>query len=286
VNKHILNLIGAALLLVAAMFYPFFPGDYDGLAVTLSIMSQLVGIAGVLLVPLGAIWLAYEFRRVAKEGGVTKGKGMGYWFGFVSIWASIFVALVVAVGAIVDAHLSFGLAFLILWACYSSRLFAKLRERQNAEVRTLNPAPLYLVFLPVVALVFKFTLIGSASEFSRNRAMDNSATLISDIERYRDAHGNYPQSLQSLWDDYRPSVVCIKRYHYEPNGEAFNLYFENLSANLGVREIVLYNKREEHEFTSHNADLLQFTGTGLALRRGHISSRDASRPNWKYFSFD
>lgn len=61
--KHIVAIPAAAALIIAFMFYPFLPGRYDGLAVTLSAMAQVFAVAGLLLVPLGALWLAREIRH-------------------------------------------------------------------------------------------------------------------------------------------------------------------------------------------------------------------------------
>ena len=157
---------------------------------------------------------------------------------------------------------------------------------KHAEVRTFNPAPLYLVVVPLVAAVPAFTLVGRAVEFSRNRAIDNSARLIGDIERYYDARGHYPPSLLALHPDYKPLVVGIEKYQYEPNGDAYNVFFEQLSDRLGNREIVMYNKRDEHVMTSHDMDLLTLTPAELARQRGYNAVHDASRAHWKYFWFD
>lgn len=146
--------------------------------------------------------------------------------------------------------------------------------------------PLYLVILPLVAAGFKFTLVASAVEFSRNRAIDNGAAFIADIERYHSAHGRYPHSLQSLHEDYSPGVTGVERYHYEPNGDGYNVYFRHLGTALSAWEIVMFNPRGEHEFTSHNADLLQYTREQLSRARGYFSVHDASRPQWKCFLFD
>ena len=51
--KHFVWMAGIITLVALCIFYPFFPGEYDGLAVTLSAMSQLLGIVGLLLVPIG-----------------------------------------------------------------------------------------------------------------------------------------------------------------------------------------------------------------------------------------
>ena len=284
--RHLALMMVASSLIVACMFYPFLPGNYDGLAVTLSAMAQLFGMAGLLLVPLGAIWLVYEFKMRAANAGTRPGNRTVYWFGLASICASTLVAIVVSLGAAVDNHLSLGLGVIAVWAYVAFRFTAKLKAMRNAEVRTFNPAPIYLVVLPIVAAVFEFTLVGPAAEFSRNRAIDDSGRIIGDIEHYRDAHGHYPQSLQSLWDDYRPSAIGVKRYHYEPNGDYYNLFFEHFAIALDMKEVVMYNKRDEQDFSSHNSDLLLLSPAEVAAQRGHVAVHDASRPHWKYFLFD
>ena len=78
---------------------------------------------------------------------------------------------------------------------------------KEAEAENINPAPLYLVLIPSVVLIFQVTLADPAAKFSRNHAIARSAELIGDIEKYHAAHGRYPSSLLALWKDYHPSVV-------------------------------------------------------------------------------
>jgi hypothetical protein len=273
-------------LIIGCMFYPYLPGEYDGLAVTLSVMSQLFAMAGLLLVPLGLAWLAYEIRIRTRKPHERPLTDFGPWFAWAAIGVTTLVAVVVALGSVVDHHYSAGIVVLALWAYAATRLGGRLKSARGAVERAFNPAPLYLIVLPIVAAAFKFTLVGPAAEFSRNRAIDDSATLVRDIERYRDTHGQYPRSLESLWDDYRPSVKCVERFHYEPNGDFYNVYFEHFAVALYMQEIVMYNKRDEQDFSSHNIDLLQLSAAELNRVRGYTSVHDAGRPHWKYFLFD
>jgi hypothetical protein len=279
----------ATLVIAACMLLPFLPGTYDTLAVTLSSMSQLFGIAGLLLVPLGAIWLAYEFTLRAPNARTRRGRDIGFWFALVSIGASTLVALIVSLPALINVGPSLALGMVVLWAYCAARFAGKLLTMANAEVRTLNPAPLYLVVLPIVAAALKFTLVAPAIEFSRSRAIQNSARLIAEIEQYRAANGRYPESLLSVWEDhYRPGVIGIEAYRYEPSGDAFNLFFEQFSDRLGTREFVMYNPRDQQAMTSHKTDRLQLSRQELVLEqtRGHYAVHDASQPHWKYFWFD
>ena len=102
--------------------------------------------------------------------------------------------------------------------------------------------------------------------------------MIADIEQYRAAHGRYPASLLSVWEDYLPGVIGIKEYHYEPSGDAYNLFFEQFALHFGTREFVMYNPRDQQAMTSHKLDLLQLTPQELALEqtRGHYAVHDAA----------
>jgi hypothetical protein len=55
---------------------------------------------------------------------------------------------------------------------------------------------------------------------------------------------------------------------------------------LDMKEIVMYNKRDEQDFSSHNTDLLLLYPAEVAAQRGHVAVRNASRAHWKYFLFD
>lgn len=83
------RVIGALARIVAlialtslCMFLPFLPGKNHNLAVTLSVMIQLMGFAGLVLVPIGLFWLLGEFRwrnqRVIDDSFGNKG-----WYRFV-----------------------------------------------------------------------------------------------------------------------------------------------------------------------------------------------------------
>ncbi len=287
--SHCALIAGITATIVFCTFYPFLPGAYDGLAVTLSAMAQLFGIAGLLLVPVGALWLGYELRKQARGKQNLSHKKRGYSFALASTLIGSIVAVAVSLGAFASIGLSFGFVALALWAYVVSRLVPNLRLLKSAEAGNFHPAPLYLTSIPIAVLLLQVMLADSATEFSRNRAIANSAELIRDIEAYHATNGHYAQSLSSPTQDYKPSVIGIQQYHYAPHGDAYNLYFELptfLFANPGTREIVMYNKLDQHAMPSHDSDILLWTAEQLAARRGWYAVHDAASPHWKYFWFD
>ena len=277
---NFLRIAAATALIVLCTLLPFLPGPYDNLAVTLSGMAQLFGKVGLLLVPVGAIWIAagYSSRLAGKQ----------YIFAIAALIAFSVVWAIVSLGALMSSGLSLGLGCLALWAYVISRVLPRLRLLKSATPRPTSAVPLYMVIVPVAVALLQAAIAGPASEFSRSRAIRNSLRLIADIEQHRAGHGRYPPSLLSVWRDYKPSVIGIYEYHYEPSGDAYNLFFEQLSFRLGTREFVMYNPRDQHAMTSHKMDILQMTAQELALdqTRGHYALHDAPHPHWKYFWFD
>jgi hypothetical protein len=284
--RHIAQIAGATLLIIVCLFLPYLPGRYDRFAIVLATMAQLLAAAGLVLVPLGLVWLAYEMLRRRAAEPIRPPTDFGFSLGLAAVALSTLLAVVMAGAAATEVGLSLGIAVLALWVFVAYRLVAKLRTATTAVPRPINPAPLYLILLPLAAAIGWFTLLGAAAHNSRNRAIDASTTLINDIEQFRATRGHYPLSLQSVWEDYEPGMIGVERYHYEPSGAAYNLYFEHPSPVWGTKEFVMYNKLDEQDFSSHNVDLLQLPPDQIALQRGYYSVRDTARPHWKYFCFD
>ena len=284
--RLIAQIILICLLIMACTFLPFLPGRYDALAVTLSTMSQVFGMVGLLFTPIGVLWLVYELRKRKPEDQALRKKDKGYRYAITSVVILSLSALIVSLAAFVNGF-SIGFITLALWTFIASRVMAGLKRMKNAEVGPINLMPLYLIVVPAVAAVTQFTLVGPATEFSRSYAIEKCTRLIDDLEEFHRSHGKYPSSLQSLWEDYGPLVTGIERFHYEPHGDAYNISFEQFRLYpLGTREIVVYNKLDEHAVFSHNTDRLTWEGEALRVRQGYFAVHDLRNPHWKAFWFD
>ena len=284
---HIVRMVVLVALIVLCTFYPFLPGEYDPLAMSLSAMAQTLGLAGLLGVPIGIAWLIFELHKRARQNRSLGAKAR-YYFALASLLMASIVAVAAVFGAFANGGLSLGVLTLAVLCYIGSRLTPKLKLLKKAEAENFNPAPLYLVFIPVIVLVVQLMLAPRATDLSRNRAIAQSAELIGDIEAYRAAYGRYPNSLLALHEDYKPFVVGIEQFHYAPNGQAYNLFFEQptFATDFGIREIVMYNRLDEHVMVSHAAWILAGAPEQLEARQGWHSSQDASSPHWKLFWFD
>lgn len=270
--KHLLQIIILAVAVLLGMFLPFMPGQHDPAAILISSTAQAIGFAGILLTPIGIVWLSFGQRsrplRIAMAAA-----------------ASIIITFAFVFGAIGNnsLHLAFGI--LILGIHLTIRFVGTMR-RDQTDVPPLDAAPIYLIVIPVVVLVTRFAFIGSAVEFSRNRVIENSRPLIADIEAFSTRNGHYPESLHSEWEDYKPGIVGVGRYHYEPKGQAYSLFFEQYSDQIGLREFVMYNPLGEHQISAHNSDRLLYTIPEQSRMWGWHVVVPLPQENWKYFHFD
>lgn len=218
---HFVRMGGITTLIVLSMFYPFLPGEYDVLAVALSTMAQLFGAAGLLLVPIGVLWLVYEVRQRAQRNQNLPNTGRGYYFAMASLIAASILAILVSLILFLAIGISFGVLTLAAWFYAVSRLIPRLKLLKKAESENINPAPFYLIFIPIAVLLFQIAFAAPATEFSRNHAITNSTELINEIENHYTAQGRYPNSLLAVNKDYKPSIVGIEKFYYAPSSLDF-----------------------------------------------------------------
>jgi hypothetical protein len=286
---HIVRMVAITILITLCVVYPFIPGQYDSLAIPLSTMTQAGVAIGLLLVPIGILWLAYEIRKQAQGKQSREIDPRRYHFVLASMIALSIVAI--AVSLVAFATVGFSLAFIMLtfWFYVLARLLTRLKSLKNVESSNFSPAPLYLVLIPVATTLLQFTLAAPIMNFSRDYAIANSRAFISDIEEYYAQYGRYPISLLAMWKDYYPNVVGIEKFHYAPSDNAYNLFFEQprlLFDNIGTREWVLYNPRDEHHMFSHTSWFLLLTPEELERSQGWYAAHNTSHPHWRYFWFD
>lgn len=265
-----------ALLLAAvsclAMALPYLPGRFDASAATLSLVVQVASHASLLLVPVGLAWMISPQRS-------------GLWYRLAVVLA-VAIALVSAIAAAAVNQLSMGVLLGVGAIILLRMQYSRWRAFLDHSGHKRHPAAFYLVCIPLALVAFRAAVLPAAASWSRDRAIRHSAALIAEIESFRQRRGHYPLSLHSLNPDFPTGVVGIERFHYEPNGEAYNLFFVRPHIELDAREVVLFNPRDEHRFASHELDLLQYEGERLDLRRGDRRRTRLPHPHWISILFD
>lgn len=282
---HVLCMGALIGLIVLCTLLPFLPGRHDSLAVPLSVLAQMVAVASLLLVPIGGTWLVSTHRDGGSAGSArSRDIGRGHAITATVVFSTVLV--VVCLGAAISGELTLGLLGLVVSLSATWKVISRLRAANWQTTPASTAAPYYLMVVPVGAVLLQLALVAPGIDFSRERAIRNSVPLIADIERYRVTRGEYPRSLLSVWKDYEPGIVGVSQYHYESSGDAYNLFFEQLTRQVGTREFVVYNPLDEQVMTSHDADILQLTPGELAPRRGFYGVQPTSHPHWKLFWFD
>ena len=258
------------VLLVSAMLLPFLPGRHDPLATSLSVSAVVVCFGGLLLVPIGVVWLTSPRRYAPAKA------------------ALVVAALVAGVALLAVAIGSLAAGAVVLATCVTRlvHLWRRVKAAQTNGVPLPRTVPVALIVVPLAVMAARMALVEPTATWSRDRVIANAAEIIRDIEQFRERTGTYPVALSSLWPDYQPGIIGVERYRYEPSGKAYNLYFEHPSTALGANEIVMYNPRGEQDFSSHVVDLLRLSEEEIRRQRGYFASHDLPQANWKRFLFD
>lgn len=267
-----LSAVLLVVILCTAMLLPYLPGRFDASAAALSSVSRIASYASLVLVPAG---LAWRFTRQHSR----------LWHRVILTMGGLIV-FVAAMAALAVNQLAIGVMVGIAGAAFLFRAHRRIQAAFVGADAGQNPIPLIAVFVPVFLVSFDATLLPRAAEWSRGRAIEHSATLITEIESFRQRRGYYPVSLHSLNRDVYTGVVGIERFLYEPNGEAYNLFFTRPHIDLAAEEVVMFNPRDEHRFTSHELDLLQYDGEHLDLRRGDRRRTPLRQAHWISILFD
>jgi hypothetical protein len=208
------------------------------------------------------------------------------WAALIVMSLSVVVAAAVATGE--RSRLIGGLA-IAAWSWLLWRWISNLKRRRTAPSPSLPAAPLYCMVVPSAVLLVQVPLVAPLTNASRARAMAASAEVIEGLERYHSRNGGYPEALEALHPDYSPAVVGVEGYRYARRMAGYDLSFEQprfLLDDIGAREIVVYNPRDQHLVPSHAAWILLFTPNQLAANQGWYSARELAAPHWRSFLFD
>ncbi len=263
---HWLQLIALNVVLVICILLPFFPGRYDSLSLPLSVSAQLIGYIGLLLVPIGILWLIQEMKKLSGSATPLNNWSNGYNYAISASIVCTLISLVFMSVLAVSVGFSAGVIAFIIAAFLLNRQFNAIKDLKSQT--GFNLAPLYFIIIPLIALFVSTRLIVPASNHSRNSAIKQAEKVILALEKYHNETGNYPTSIGHLYDLPTPEVVGVKEFIYELNGNAYNLAFVQHQHLGATREVVIYNRNDDHQV------------------KGHFASFNADTPHWKYYWLD
>lgn len=263
-----LSLIGVNLLVVICLLLPYFPGRYDSVSQVLSAMVQITGFFGLLVVPVAIVWLVQEIKKTGNDSTTIIASRISYYCALIATCLCsilfLFFVLTFFVAAGVLAGITSFAVLVFLWY----KLIPSLKKLKDKPNKKFNATPAYLLSVPLLAVAGCMFFLKPASEFSRNLAIREAETLINSIENYYNEKGSYPESIDDLPSVPKPSVIGIDNFQYEKNGDGYNLSFEQRQHAYATKEVVMYNKNDQHTV------------------KGHFASYNAGRPHWKYYWLD
>ena len=263
-----IQLIALNLLVIVCIFLPYLPGPYDYLAGAISAVAQTTGFLGLLLVPVAVVWLILEIRKLTQRNVMLNNWTNGYYFAITSTVICVFITLFYAISFLLMAGPSSTL-ILILGAGFAFyKLLPSIKSLRISRDTSFHAAPLYLISIPIISFVVRLLLVGPASDYSRDYAIENGEQLINAIEDYYVRNEQYPETIETLDNVAKPFVMGIEEFEYERNGDTYNLWFTQRQAIIATKEVVMYNKNDRHNV------------------KGHYASFDAKKSHWKYYWLD
>lgn len=272
-TRHLSFIAFLTASLALGIAYPFLTGDYDRLAIPISTMIQVFGLVGMILVPVGILWITIPKYRIG--------------FLVASFIISTFIVLLIALFATLSVGKAFGLLVILHWIIIVAVMFPKAKRFREQPSNWIGHLPLYMICLPTITLLLQLILAGPMTRMSRNHAIENASQFIRDIEEFHKQRGTYPLTLQAQNKDYYPDVVGVEKYLYAPHKKGYNLSFEQprfLLDRFGTREWVVYNPLDENSMYSHTTWLLPSEQSEPS--QGWYASGNTGREHWKYFLFD
>lgn len=268
-TKKWISLLAVILLLVAISSVPFIPGPYSKLAIGASALVQMAGFFGLVLIPVGLIWLFMDFRK-SNDGQVSRWKNGYYPSLLVSlpVLCFLFLLLVLAFPEMNGMERGIAVTFIAGMATF---LALRIQRLKNKVAHEFNTAPLYLVLIPLVAFCAKNFWIEKIADTSRDKAIVRSGEIIEALEKYRSVNGVYPVSLDELKGKYitaipDPGIIGIKPYQYEKTGDSYVLLFVQWLHWGATEEKVIYCQ------PAHQLSV-----------KGHFASFDTHYPGWRYY---
>lgn len=274
-KENWLKLTGLNLLFALFVLLPFMPGPSNKISIGLSALGQFSGFFGLLLIPIGVVWAIVEWKkRSAKTTPSANNWNNGYYFALAATVIGVLIySFVMLAFCFLEKEGWWVIAvsapplLLVLW-----KILLGIQNLRKKIIPRFNPAPFYLLSIPVVALLAKLLLMTPVAQLSREIAIRQSRPLIAAIENFQEKEGRYPEALAELHPAYlrdipKPGIMGISSFRYEKTPEAYQLFFwQHLGA---TEELVMYH---------HKNDRRQM--------KGHYASYDAKTANWRYYWLD
>lgn len=169
-------------------------------------------------------------------------------------------------------------------------IIRQVRKIKAPQEGRFSLVAVYMITIPLIAfLTFRFVM-QPISNFSRNFAIQQSETLIASIEAHKQKTGQYPTSIQQLYQHSRekipkPFIMGIGDFRYIKINDDYSLSFSQWLQVGSLEEIVLYDKNDlknnltgEYTKYDYSVDLWRI--------KGAFANHETRYQNWRYYHCD
>jgi hypothetical protein len=256
-------------LIAIASVAPFFPGSGNNFVQGISQFAQVMGYIGLPFVPFGLVWLIIEMRN--KNGQRLNRWTNGYYPSWLALIPVLLFVPLQIIRTILDGQPFNILPLTIIIAIVIFLIYRiqKLKEKTDYK---FNPTPLYIVLIPVIALLTSRFAVEKIAALTREKTIVKTQPLIAAIEKYKTENGEYPEDLESLKGQYiqeipKPNLMGMRAFQYEKHNSSFQLTFERLW-HWNATEVVVYNT------------------LGQKGIKGNYQNHPTNHTNWWYYMAD
>ena len=286
-KRQVLLLVGAVLMTILAILLPFLPGPSTKFSLGLSILVQTFGFFGLILIPVGIVWLIGRKKALEKTNQLFWKPGYYFALG-ISIF-SFALLLLVTLGLFMTNDFRAGMMMILLGTIGLNMAYRGLRKMKSQHTMSHQWLPIYAIVIPVVSFFIRTQVELPMSGISRGIAITQGQLIIEALEKYKIAEGQYPETIKSLEGKYfekipPSSILGISGFHYYKVGDEFTLSFSQWLDMGSLEEIVLYEKKDLH------TDIAQVVAYDYQHDLHRVNSASAHYPsgytNWTYYHAD
>jgi hypothetical protein len=257
------------LLVAVASLAPFLPGSGNNFSHGISQFAQVLGYIGWPFVPFGLVWLIIELRN--KNGQQLNRWTNGYYPSLLALIPIFLMLTLQIIRALVDGRTFDLWPFAIIFSVVAFIIY-RIQKLKKKTAYKFNPVPLFIVLIPVIALLTSKFAVEKAAAFTREKTIVETELLIAAIEHYKTENGEYPENLEPLKGKYiqeipKPTIMGMRAYQYEKRNGSFQLSFER-RWHWSATEVVVYHT------------------LGQKGIKGNYENYPTNHTNWWYYMAD
>jgi hypothetical protein len=205
---------------VIAPIAPFLPGPANELSHSISKFAQTIGYFGLFFMPFGLFWLIVEIRN-KKDQKLNKWTN-GYYPALLTVSPFILLCLI-QIGVLIKEGVKEVPLAVVIVLFILVLIFYPIQKLRNKTAYNFNIAPVYIVLLPLAVLPTSKFAVEKAATYCRENVIKETEPLITALEKYKTAQGDYPEKLEDLVGTYIQTIptfniIALSIYHLNKTG--------------------------------------------------------------------